>query len=83
MLNLYIPPSELKLHFSDPLAFAEIYAPGSKFIKDPDFYKTFHQDDALFGKTDPRDAKIRRDVLRELFSRRAILKLERVVQEKV
>jgi hypothetical protein len=33
--------------------------------------------------TDPYDAKVRRDIIGPLFSRRAILKLESVVQEKV
>ena len=33
--------------------------------------------------TDPHEAKVRRDINGPLFSRRAILKLEGVIQEKV
>ncbi|KZP31921.1 cytochrome P450 [Athelia psychrophila] len=63
------------LHFSDYRAYHDIYSPGSKFIKD--------RSACLPGWSDPQLSKARKDVLSPLFSRRAILKLENVVQEKV
>ncbi|KZP06239.1 cytochrome P450, partial [Athelia psychrophila] len=71
------------LHFSDYRAYHDIYSPGSKFIKDRHYYNSFNQEECSFGWSDPQLAKARKDVLSPLFSRRAILKLERVVQEKV
>ncbi|EGO03038.1 hypothetical protein SERLA73DRAFT_176551 [Serpula lacrymans var. lacrymans S7.3] len=76
-----IAPNEL--HFDDTKAFADIYAVGSKFTKEPSFYKCFGQDEASFGLIDVHASRIRREILNPLFSRRAVLKLENVVQEKV
>lgn len=75
--------NRIQLHFSDPRAYAAIYTHGSKFTKDPHFYTCFGEDETSFGYTDRREAKVRKDVLSPLFSRRSILKLEHVVQEKV
>jgi hypothetical protein len=44
------------------------------------FYDCFHEEESSFGLTDPKLAKKRRDILLPLFSRRAILKLENVIQ---
>ena len=60
-----------------------IYPPHSRFVKDPAFYTSFGEDDSLFGMTDVQEHKKRREIMNPLFSRRAILKLENVVQEKV
>jgi cytochrome P450 len=76
-----VAPNEL--HFSDPKVFRDIYTSGSKLTKDPAFYHSFDGDESSFTLTDPNLAKIRRKVLEPLFSRRAVLKLEVVVQEKV
>lgn len=76
-----IGPNEL--HFSSPRAYATIYASGSQFTKDPSLYKCFGMDGGSFAIIDPHTSKKRREMLVPLFSRRAISKLERVVQEKV
>lgn len=72
-----------QLHFTDLRAYAAIYTHGSKFTKDPHFYACFGEDESSFGYTDRREAKARKEVLSPLFSRRSILKLEHVIQEKV
>lgn len=73
----------MELDFSDPAAYVDIYSIGSRSIKDPALYDSFGQTEASFGMIDPRASKERRDMLNPLFSRRAILKLEGVIQEKV
>ncbi|KAG7439121.1 cytochrome P450 [Guyanagaster necrorhizus] len=76
-----INPNEL--HFSNPQAYFSIYTSQVKFIKDPNFYFCFAQDESSFGFTDLAVAKKRRDVLLPFFSRRSILQLEGIVQSKV
>ncbi|KAF9003841.1 cytochrome P450 [Hymenopellis radicata] len=76
-----IAPNEL--HFSSPEAYFAIYPPHSGFTKDPAFYACFGVEDSTLGITDVEEHKKRRDILNPLFSRRAILKLENVVQKKV
>ncbi|KAF9019730.1 cytochrome P450 [Hymenopellis radicata] len=76
-----IRPNEL--HFNTAEAFSAIYPSYTGFTKDPDFYTCFGEDDSAFGMTNVHDHKIRREILNPLFSRRAILKLESFVQEKV
>ncbi|KAJ7485700.1 cytochrome P450 [Mycena latifolia] len=76
-----VGPNEV--HFSHPDAFEAIYSFSSTFTKDPILYKAFRQDLSSFGLGDPREARKRREMLSPLFSRRAILKLEHVIQEKV
>ncbi|KAJ6520602.1 cytochrome P450 [Mycena vulgaris] len=72
-----------EVHFSDPDVFESIYGSHSTFVKDPTVYKAFRQDTSSFGLLDPHAAKTRREMLSPLFSRRATLKLEHVIQEKV
>lgn len=43
----------------------------------------FGQDESSFGFTDPGKSKARREILNPLFSRRAIISLEHVIQHKV
>ncbi|THH33280.1 hypothetical protein EUX98_g884 [Antrodiella citrinella] len=69
------------LHFSDPQAYNDIYS--ERFPKDPKLYGALHQDRSLFGMPDPREAKIRREIMSPMFSRRAIVDLEPVVLQKV
>ncbi|KAF8882793.1 cytochrome P450 [Mucidula mucida] len=75
-----VRPNEL--HFQSPEAYFAIYSPHSGFTKDPFFY-TGAVDDSIIGAIDVQKHKVRRDTISPLFSRRAILKLEDVVQEKV
>ncbi|KAK0218598.1 cytochrome P450 [Armillaria nabsnona] len=76
-----IAPNEL--HFSSPQAYFSIYSTHANVIKDPSYYWSFLIDDSVFGFTDPALAKKRRDILNPLFSRRSILKLEGIIQQKV
>ncbi|KAF5388089.1 hypothetical protein D9615_000247 [Tricholomella constricta] len=76
-----IAPNEL--HFNDYAAHSAIYAVGSPFTKDKDFYGSFGADGSAFGAIQPHDSRMRRNLLSPLFSRRAILKFECVIQEKV
>ncbi|KAK0218595.1 cytochrome P450 [Armillaria nabsnona] len=76
-----IAPNEL--HFSSPQAYFSIYSAQKDVIKDPNYYWCFNADDSVFGMTDPALAKKRRDTFNPLFSRRSILKLESIIQEKV
>jgi hypothetical protein len=78
-----IEPYYCQLHFRSPRAYGEIFAIGSKFTKDPSFYQCFGLDKASFGTIDPHFSRARREVLLPMFSRRAILNLEWLVQEKV
>lgn len=71
------------LHFSDPRAHSDIYSMVSKFTKDPAYYQSLGVDESSMALTDPKKAKIRRDIISPLFSRGAIRKLEWVVQDKV
>ena len=72
-----------QLHFSTPEAYFGIYPSYSKFTKEPSFYKCFQEDESSFGFIDKQEHKQRREILNPLFSRRAILKVESLVQEKV
>ncbi|KAF9465444.1 cytochrome P450 [Collybia nuda] len=74
--------SPKQLHFTDPQAFDEIYT-NAKYTKEPYFYDAFMEQQSSFGFIDIAKAKARKDILRPLFSRRAILKLEGVVQTTV
>ncbi|KAJ6499845.1 cytochrome P450 [Mycena vulgaris] len=76
-----VGPNEV--HFSHPDAFDSIYNFNSTFTKDPVVYKAFRQDLSSFGFLDAREARRRREMLSPLFSRRAILQLEHVIQGKV
>lgn len=72
-----------KLHFSDPQAYGEIYAMGTKFTKQSHLYSCFATDLSVFALTDLHKATQRRNLIGPFFSRRAILKLENVVQAQV
>lgn len=60
-----------------------LYAPGTKFVKDPDFYGMFAQENAIFGMVSPAIHKLRKDLLSPLFSRRAVLGIEPLMKSKV
>ncbi|KAJ2932079.1 hypothetical protein H1R20_g5015, partial [Candolleomyces eurysporus] len=71
-----------KLHFSDLKAFDDIYR-NNRFIKDRWFYDCFLEQESSFGYIDQRLAKERKDILRPLFSRTGVLRLEHVIQDAV
>lgn len=72
-----------QLHFNTPSAYNDIYVQGHRFTKDPRVYQAFQQDECSLCLIDLKEAKTRREILAPLFSRRAILKLEHVIQSKV
>ncbi|KAL0577501.1 hypothetical protein V5O48_004487 [Marasmius crinis-equi] len=73
-----VAPNEL--HFSDPDAFEEINIV-QKCRKDQQFYELTA--DAVVAVSDPKEAAKRRTRLGPYFSRRAVLKLEHLVQKNV
>ncbi|KAF8901836.1 cytochrome P450 [Mucidula mucida] len=84
--NIYGPvvrtrPNEL--HFCSPEAYFAIYTARSGFTKDPQFYRSFGEDESSFGLVDVQKHKQRRNIMSPLFSRRAIVQLEHVIQEKI
>ncbi|THU96866.1 cytochrome P450 [Dendrothele bispora CBS 962.96] len=76
-----VAPNEL--HFSSPDAYKAIYHSGSKFPKDRGLYSTIDEEFSSFGTWDPVFHRKRRDTMNPLFSRRAVLKLEPSIQEKI
>ncbi|KXN91119.1 Trichodiene oxygenase [Leucoagaricus sp. SymC.cos] len=76
-----VGPNEL--HINDPRAYNDIYGIGTRFIKQPQMYSCFATDKSVFAMHDHHLAMERRAAIGPFFSRRAILKLESVVQSKV
>ncbi|PPQ77318.1 hypothetical protein CVT25_010900 [Psilocybe cyanescens] len=76
-----IGPNEL--HFNDHHAYSEIYSAGSHLTKDPSFYNCFGASGSAFGAIDPCVSKVRRAFMNSFFSRRAVIKLEDVIQQKI
>ncbi|PPJ57248.1 hypothetical protein CBER1_02809 [Cercospora berteroae] len=76
-----IGPNEL--HFCSPTAYHEIYNNMNRWDKDEVLYSSFGEDASSFGYVKYRDAKMRKDVLAPMFSRRAISELQGVVKEKM
>ncbi|KIM39662.1 hypothetical protein M413DRAFT_19768 [Hebeloma cylindrosporum] len=76
-----IAPNEL--HFSDPRAYNEIYGIGTRHTKQPEMYSCFATDLSVFAMFDHHEVMQRRNLIGPFFSRRAILKLEKTVQEKI
>ncbi|RPD56953.1 cytochrome P450 [Lentinus tigrinus ALCF2SS1-7] len=73
-----------QLHFKGLEAYTDIYSNSNRFIKDSRTYCFIRQGSpAVFSLLDVREAKPRRDYLSPIFSRRALLKLEPVIQAKV
>jgi hypothetical protein len=72
-----------QLSFRDPRAYGDIYSHGSRFTKEPQFYKGFGTPRSSFGLIDPKKSKERREIMLPFFSRRAIAELEDVIEGKV
>ncbi|KAF5360317.1 hypothetical protein D9758_009123 [Tetrapyrgos nigripes] len=71
------------LHFSDEKAYYQIYGASSTFTKDPELYSCFAMNGSSFTMTDPETHRHRTQIINPFFSRRAIIELEGVVQDKV
>ncbi|KAF8974372.1 cytochrome P450 [Flammula alnicola] len=76
-----IGPNEL--HFNDCHAYFDIYCVGSHLTKDPTFYSCFAVGGSTFGAVDPHISKARRALMNSFFSRRSVLSLEGLIQQKV
>ncbi|KAF1985483.1 cytochrome P450 [Aulographum hederae CBS 113979] len=75
-----ITPNEV--HLSDPENYDKIYFMGSKFYKSPVFYGSFCIPFATFCTPSNEVHKHRRAMLNPMFSRKMVLDLEEVVQDK-
>ena len=61
----------------------EIYNARSRWSKDPIMYQPFGTENTMFTTLEYRKAKQRRDLVTSLFSRKAVLNLQGVIQEGV
>ncbi|KAL5336253.1 cytochrome P450 [Aspergillus crustosus] len=76
-----ITPNEI--HLSDPENCEKIYFVGSRYGKDPGFYGAFDTKNLTFSTPSPAIHRIKRAVLNPFFSRKKVLELEEIVQDKV
>ncbi|KAI9508110.1 cytochrome P450 [Russula earlei] len=76
-----IAPNEL--HFARPSAFNEIYNAQNKWDKDHEFYRAFDANESFFAQRDHLNAKHRRALISNLFSRSAISELQRLIQDQL
>lgn len=76
-----ISPNEI--HLSDPDNYDRIYHAGTKFSKDPIFYRAFGYGTAAFPTPSNEVHRVRRAALNPLFARKRVLELEDVVHSKV
>ncbi|KAK0720967.1 cytochrome P450 [Lasiosphaeris hirsuta] len=74
-----IAPNEI--HLADPDNYDKIYSVGSAYYKDPVFYEVLNVP-ATFTAISNEEHRRRRAPLNHFFSRRAVLELEDIVQEK-
>jgi hypothetical protein len=70
------------VHLNDPDNYEKIYNVGSRYSKDPPFYRAFGADASIFSTTSNHLHRIRRAALNPLFSRKRVLELEDLVHEK-
>ncbi|PLB45247.1 cytochrome P450 [Aspergillus steynii IBT 23096] len=75
-----INPNEI--HLSDPEQCHKIYFIGSRYGKDPIFYGAFGTDKSTFTTASPDLHRIKRAALNPFFSRKRVLDLEGMVQQK-
>jgi cytochrome P450 len=72
-----------ELHFANPKAYFDIYAPAIRWDKEETLYHSMAVDDTSFGYLRYQDAKQRKDVLQPLFSRRAVSSVQGLVKQKL
>uniref|UniRef100_A0A0W0FAH8 Benzoate 4-monooxygenase cytochrome p450 n=1 Tax=Moniliophthora roreri TaxID=221103 RepID=A0A0W0FAH8_MONRR len=75
-----------ELHFADPSAYADIYNSPYKLPKDPSLYHhtfNFGLPLNIFSMTNPKDHSATKSLFSSYFSRKGILRLEGVIQERV
>jgi len=76
-----ITPNEI--HLSDPENYDKINYVGTKYSKSPEFYDNFCLPYSTFATPSNEVHAIRRAALNPLFSRKRVLDLEEVIQDKV
>ncbi|ESK89624.1 hypothetical protein Moror_8638 [Moniliophthora roreri MCA 2997] len=75
-----------ELHFADPSAYTDIYNSPYKLPKDPSLYHhtfNFGLPLNIFSMTNPKDHSATKSLFSSYFSRKGILRLEGVIQERV
>ncbi|KAG7092861.1 hypothetical protein E1B28_009174 [Marasmius oreades] len=73
-----------ELHFNDPAAYADIYTHTPVHYKDPGLYNGFTwTSPSSFSETDVKEHAALRTVLSSFFSRKNVLGLENMIQERV
>ncbi|KAI3603472.1 benzoate 4-monooxygenase cytochrome p450 [Moniliophthora roreri] len=75
-----------ELHFTDPAAYAEIYNSPYKMLKDPALYSKaflFGLPPNVFSEVNPKDHSEIKSLISSYFSRKGILRLEHVIQERI
>ncbi|GFG11485.1 trichodiene oxygenase [Aspergillus udagawae] len=75
-----ITPDEVSL--SDPDAYDKIYHVGTKYYKSPSYYRVFGSPSATFTTIHNAVHASRRSALNPFFSRKAVLHLEPLIQDK-
>ncbi|KAL4776899.1 cytochrome P450 [Aspergillus nidulans var. acristatus] len=75
-----ITPDEI--HLSDPENLEKIYFVGSRYPKDAAFYGAFGADRSVFTAPSPDVHRVKRAALNPFFSRKKVLELEDIVQDK-
>lgn len=73
----------LQLHFARPTVYDEIYNSQNKWDKDYGYYRAFDMDESTVSQTDYLKAKHHRALISNMFSRRAILDVQHLIQEQV
>ncbi|KAI9147447.1 Cytochrome P478 monooxygenase [Paramyrothecium foliicola] len=79
-----IGPNEV--HISEPADYDKIYHVGSKFLKDPNYYRPLEgpvRAPVLFTMLDPEAHRVRRNAVSPFFSRRSVNELEGLIWGKV
>ncbi|KAL8676501.1 MAG: hypothetical protein Q9186_006985 [Xanthomendoza sp. 1 TL-2023] len=76
-----IAPEEV--HLSDAINYDKIYHVGSRYSKDADFYGGFSNPNSMFTTPSNELHRTRRGDLNAFFSRKVVLDLEDIVQDKV
>jgi len=76
-----IGPNEL--HFAKSSVYHEIYNPRNRWSRDPQLYHVFSMSESLLTMMEYTKAKTRKDILQPLFSRKAIIDLQYLVQDMV
>ncbi|KAH8651231.1 putative P450 monooxygenase [Xylariales sp. PMI_506] len=74
-----IGPNEL--HFSNPSAFNDIYGSSIRWDKNEEFYHSFGASRSILGIISYTESKQRKDILQPFFSRRATLKLQKLLRD--